>query len=264
MNEVALLLDMDGVLTHTQALHLKAWARTFETFFHDNRAFRAKDYYRFIDGKTRLEGARSYLEHKGVELREGESGDTLHDATLWGLCNFKKELYLSLLPIAKGLLYPDTVRFLSQWTRKHIALAAVSSSESAEMILKSSGVDIYFDAIVTPHLGDKLKLRSRPYPDFYTHAAQLLGFDTKDCIIVDDAISGMQAGLQIKNELGLKALVGVVRDDFTRVEINSAFAKDKEAQKNLREKALYAAGANFVVHDLSELNSLLIQGQAAA
>ena len=102
----ACLFDMDGVVTQTAIVHEAAWKEMFDEFL---RA-RAKstgtefvpfdahaDYDEYVDGKPRLDGTRSFLESRGIELPEGKADDPPGTPTIYGLSNRKNDLVLAKL-----------------------------------------------------------------------------------------------------------------------------------------------------------------------
>jgi beta-phosphoglucomutase-like phosphatase (HAD superfamily) len=81
----AVLFDMDGVVTQTAQAHAVAWKRLFDDFLKSRADERGeafepfdieRDYREYVDGKPRLDGVRSFLEARGIELPEGQPGQT--------------------------------------------------------------------------------------------------------------------------------------------------------------------------------------------
>jgi beta-phosphoglucomutase-like phosphatase (HAD superfamily) len=74
----AALFDLDGVLTPTADLHMRAWRQMFSTYFveHDVApAYTNADYFTYVDGKPRYDGVRATLASRGIELPEGDPAD---------------------------------------------------------------------------------------------------------------------------------------------------------------------------------------------
>src|SRR3954464_11384801 len=76
----AVLFDLDGVLTSTAAIHARAWKRMFDEYLRDKHSSQPAfdidtDYKRYVDGKPRYEGVRSFLESRGIHLPYGEATD---------------------------------------------------------------------------------------------------------------------------------------------------------------------------------------------
>src|SRR5687767_1519423 len=91
----AVLFDLDGVLTSTAAIHAEAWKHMFDEYLqkraggpgasveHPLRPFDIDtDYKRYVDGKPRYEGVRSFLESRGILLPHGDPGEPPGDATV--------------------------------------------------------------------------------------------------------------------------------------------------------------------------------------
>src|SRR2546422_11296255 len=96
---VACLFDLDGVLTQTATVHEAAWKQMFDAYLHERaartgpeapdkrepfRAFEEADYDRYVDGKPRFDGVRSFLESRGIQLPEGTHDDPPDAETIGG------------------------------------------------------------------------------------------------------------------------------------------------------------------------------------
>src|SRR3954454_8909373 len=71
----ALLFDLDGVLTDTASVHQKAWKEMFDGYLRERdgggfQEFTSSDYERFVDGKPRYDGVRSFLESRDIDADE--------------------------------------------------------------------------------------------------------------------------------------------------------------------------------------------------
>jgi alpha,alpha-trehalase len=102
----AFIFDMDGVITDTTRIHADAWKQLFDEYLEKRavklgehfRAFDADvDYHRYVDGKPRYDGVRSFLESRGISLPLGSSDGTPEQETVCGLGNRKNEYYLDRL-----------------------------------------------------------------------------------------------------------------------------------------------------------------------
>ncbi len=84
----ALLFDLDGVLTQTAKVHAAAWKEMFDDYLRerdgaDFAEFTPTDYERYVDGKPRYDGVRSFLEARGIDPEEElvtTLGDRKNDA----------------------------------------------------------------------------------------------------------------------------------------------------------------------------------------
>ena len=118
----AVIFDMDGVVTHTARVHAAAWARLFDGYLSDRaaitgeafRPFSVDDYRRFIDGRPRYDGVRSFLAARGITLPEGEASDPPDRQTVSGLGNRKDGYFLEHLREHGIEAFPTTVALLEQ------------------------------------------------------------------------------------------------------------------------------------------------------
>lgn len=94
--------DVDGVLMRTGELHAAAWKETFYEFLRDRLSgggsampFDAVgDYDRYVDGRPRAEGVRSFLASRGIDPPEGSADDPPAAETVHGLVIRKNQLVL--------------------------------------------------------------------------------------------------------------------------------------------------------------------------
>src|SRR5438094_1649248 len=116
----ACLFDLDGVLNRTATVHAAAWKEMFDDFLRRRAAETGEpfvpcdahdDYDRYVDGRPRADGVRSFLAARGIELPEGRPDDPPAAATVQGLGNRKNELVLAKL--AGGVeVYRGSVRYV--------------------------------------------------------------------------------------------------------------------------------------------------------
>lgn len=235
----AAILDMDGVITQTAALHARVWKELFDAFLkkRTGRDFQPLDiewdYKTYIDGKPRYDGIRSFLRSRNLKVPEGQIDDLASLDTIYGLGRKKNELFLELLEKEGVQVYQDTVEMVKKWRQQKIRLAVISSSRNCEHIMKAAGLTELFDVRIDGIMLDWENLRGKPEPDIFLKACELLGSEVDQSLVVEDAISGVQAGR--KGRFGL--VVGVARDG--------------------EKSSLEEAGADIVVQELTELNSEL-------
>lgn len=249
----AVLLDLDGVITPTAEKHMQAWNHMFTAFFAERgiEAYADEDYFRYIDGKPRVEGIVSMLAARGLTLPAGAEGksdekkddddnavtdltDTgstsaLADAdTVAGLGERKNRIFMDLL--AEGIeAYPGSVAYLDALDAAGIAKCVVSSSKNAVAVLTAAGLRERFEVIVDGQVAAAEGIPGKPRPDTYLRGAELLGVPADRCVVVEDAVSGVQAGAAG----GFAHVVGVDRGAGRQV--------------------LLDEGADVVVADLAEL-----------
>lgn len=194
----AVILDLDGVLTRTAALHREAWKAAFDQFLErdhpEQRHFDAtRDYDQHVDGKPRLDGVRDFLASRGLEAPEGSPGDTLDDHTIRGIGNDKNRRFHELLEQRGAEVFEDALAAVRAWNEQHVPVAVVSSSRNCRPILESVGLAHMFDARVDGVTLGELGIDGKPAPDMYLEAARRLGVRPAQCAVVEDAIAGVEA-----------------------------------------------------------------------
>ncbi|MCL6422189.1 HAD-IA family hydrolase [Brachybacterium sp. JHP9] len=229
------LFDLDGVITPTAEIHMRAWAEMFEGFLASRgiaEPYTDADYFAHVDGKPRYDGVRTFLASRGIELPEGDAEDPSDQApgeeTVAGLGNRKNDQVLEMIRTAGVEPYPGTVAYLDSLPAT-ARLAVVSSSKNAEEVLRGAGLRERFEFVVDGNVAHAEGLPGKPAPDTFVHAAQLLGCTIEESVVYEDAVAGVRAGAAG----GFALVVGVDRG---------------VGHETLRE-----AGASLVVSDLSEL-----------
>lgn len=230
----AVLFDLDGVLTPTATVHRRAWKRTFDRVLtahvgEQADPFTTDDYLRYVDGKPRFDGVHSFLVSRGIELPAGEPDEEPSLESETGVGNLKNREFTTVLREEGVDAYPGSVTLLDHLLKAGVAVAVVSSSANAEAVLEAAGLRSRFEVIVDGIVAHRRGLPGKPAPDTFLAAARDLGVEAADTVVVEDALSGVQAG--VAGGFGL--VVGV----------------DREGQAT----ALSEAGAHVVVSDLAEL-----------
>ncbi|WP_075829779.1 HAD family phosphatase [Cellulosimicrobium sp. CUA-896] len=234
----AVLFDLDGVLTPTAALHMRAWERLFAPFgaARGLAPYTEADYFAHIDGKPRYDGVATFLGSRGVELPWGEPTDAPGEDTVCALGNRKDEIVNRMFAEEGIAPYPGSVRFLDDVTAAGVEVAVVSSSRNTPTVLEAAGLAARFEVVVDGNVAAREHLAGKPAPDTYRRAADLLGVPAAEAVVVEDAISGVQAGAAG----GFGLVVGVDR--------------------GVGAEALRAHGADVVVSDLGELDVTVLEG----
>ena len=232
------LFDLDGVLTQTAKIHAQAWKQMFDEFLRDwaerhGQPFepfdRPTDYDEYVDGKPRLDGVRSFLESRGIELPMGSPDDPPEAETIHALGTRKNNLVLKLIHEQGVEPYEGSVRFVEAALDQGLRRAVVSSSTNCEDVLKAAGIDHLFEARVDGTVAEEKGLQGKPAPDTFLEGARMLGGGPDESAVFEDAQAGVEAGRA--GNFGW--VVGV----------------DRTGQA----EALKARGADVVVKDLAEL-----------
>jgi beta-phosphoglucomutase family hydrolase len=234
----AVLFDLDGVITNTATLHATCWKQMFDEYLWERKeqkgeAFRAfdlaTDYRLYVDGKPRFDGVRDFLRSRGIQLPEGNPGDPADVETVHGLGNRKNELVNRAIAEVGVEPYAGTVQFIHQLRRDGFEIAVVTSSQNCDAVLRAAKLDDLFKVRVDGNVIQAQRLAGKPASDTFLVGAKLLGVEPIRTVVIEDAISGVEAGSNGK--FGL--VIGVAR------------------KGNAEE--LKRHGAHLVVDDLGEL-----------
>ena len=234
----AVLFDLDGVLTMTMKIHATCWKRMFDTYLQERserlgEAFLPfdidSDYKPYVDGKLRYDGVRAFLASRGISLAEGTPEDGPSMETVCGLGNRKDRMVHEAIATQGVEVLEGSLAVARQVRAAGLKTAVVSASKNCEMVLDAAGIRDMFDLIVDGRVADRLGLPGKPAPDTFLEAARQLGVEAQRAVVVEDAISGVQAG----RAGGFGLVIGI--DHYG----------DKEA--------LRLNGADIVVEDLQEI-----------
>lgn len=233
------LFDLDGVITKTALVHAAAWKEMFDAFLREYAAetgttfvpFDAgREYDRYVDGKPRLDGTRSFLQSRGIHLPEGNPDDPPGAHTIYGLSNRKNALVLEMIDTMGVQVYDGSVRYIRRVREAGLHTAVVSSSANTVQVLNVAGIADLFDTRIDGVIAKERGLAGKPAPDTFLAAAQDLGVPPARAAVFEDALAGVEAGRA--GHFGV--VVGVDR---------TGQAKD-----------LAEHGADIVVQDLEELS----------
>lgn len=172
------IFDLDGVICFTDHYHYLAWKALADSLGID-----------FDESKNdRLRGV-SRMESLEIVL-EGYHGAPLSDAEKTALADRKNALYRQSLQTMSPKDLSDEVRdTLNALRAKGIKLAIGSSSKNTPLILERIGLAGFFDAVSD---GNNIT-RSKPDPQVFTMAAEMLRLPAEKCLVVEDALAGLQA-----------------------------------------------------------------------
>jgi beta-phosphoglucomutase family hydrolase len=232
------LFDLDGVVTQTARVHAAAWKQMFDAFLRERAARSGEpfveldevaDYDEYVDGKPRLDGVRSFLAARGIELPDGDPDDPPGAATVSGLGSRKNELVLAMIERDGVETYDGSVRYLHAARAAGLRRAVVTSSANCGQVLDAAGIADLFEVRVDGVVAKRERLHGKPAPDTFLAAARALEVEPAAAAVFEDALAGVAAG----QAGGFGYVVGV----------------DRVGQA----EALRAHGADVVVSDLAEL-----------
>ncbi|MFA9445304.1 beta-phosphoglucomutase [Egicoccus sp. AB-alg6-2] len=173
----AVIFDLDGVLTDTAEQHYLGWQRLAdeESLPFDRAANEA------LRGLSRRESLLALL-----------GGREVDEPTLEAWMERKNRYYVeSLADMGPADALPGAVELVEDARRRGCRVAIGSSSKNAPIVLDKLGIADLFDAVAD---GNSVE-RAKPAPDLFLEAARLLGVAAGDCVVVEDAASGVDAAL---------------------------------------------------------------------
>ena len=234
----AWLFDLDGVITDTAAVHASAWKALFDDYLRGRAEASGEpfvefdleaDYREWVDGKPRYEGVKSFLGSRGIELPFGDPGDPPGTDTVCALGNIKNVHFNECLVRDGVTIFDTTVTLIHRLKEGGVKVAVVSSSKNTPTILKVAKLEGLFDVKFDGNDAAELGLKGKPTPDTYLKAAELVGVPASKAVVIEDAISGVQAGRA------------------------GAFGLVLGVDRHGEAEALKENGADVVVSDLGEL-----------
>jgi len=234
------IFDLDGVVTKTALVHSAAWKKVIDGYLKEREKkyqepfeefTRTNDYLSYIDGKPRYKGVASFLESRGIDIPFGDPEDPPGKETVCGLGNMKNCVFNQILGEEGAVeVYESTLAFIYTLKNSGIRVGIASSSKNCVAVLETAGLLDVFETRVDGVVSAELNLHGKPEPDIFTTACDNLGGTNDRTVIVEDAVSGVQAGA--KGNFGL--VLGIAREG--------------------NERELKLNGADIVVTDIQEID----------
>jgi beta-phosphoglucomutase family hydrolase len=199
----ACLFDLDGVLTDTASVHTKAWKVMFDAFLQKHAEQTGEpfvpfdavdDYLKYVDGKKREDGVRSFLASRGIQLPDGDPDDTSDKDTVYGLGTRKNDAFQETLQTDGVKVFDGSRRYLDKVAAAGLATAVVSSSANTRQVLEITGLDKFIQQRVDGVTLREEHIAGKPAPDSFLRAAELLGVEAAAAAVFEDALSGVEAG----------------------------------------------------------------------
>ncbi|OLO35074.1 hydrolase [Streptomyces sp. MNU77] len=234
------VFDTDGVLLDSASLHAAAWKVAFDRCIQRLRPgdprqppFDANaEYRRLVDGKARLDGARAFLQDRGIVLPLGAPDDQPGCTSVWAVAADKEQAFTHMLSTRGVPVFDDVAPALRSLRATGIRCAAASASRHAGALLEVAGILGLFDTVVDGRDAARLRLPGKPNPALFLEAASRLGLSPAEAAVVEDA----EAGVAAARRGGFGLVIGLDRTP----------SADRGA-------ALRCMGADLVLLDLAAL-----------
>jgi beta-phosphoglucomutase len=176
-NIKAFLFDLDGVLVSTEHNHFLAWQRCAHSL---GIAFSAQE-NELLKGVSRADSLKKILELGGKTIPAAEFEDLLKS---------KNDFYLeSIQDLNESNLLPGVFNLLNKAKALGILLGVGSSSKNANFILDKLHISHYFEVVID---GNGVQ-DPKPHPEVFLNGAKALGLDPAECMVFEDAASGIAA-----------------------------------------------------------------------
>lgn len=173
----AFIFDLDGVIVSTDKYHYLAWKRTAD----EEGIYFDEEINKRLRGVSRMDSLEIILERAARKYTTEEKV---------ALARKKNEIYRSFLGnITEKDRLDGVTETLDALKRKGYKLAIGSSSKNTPVILEKIGYGDYFDAVADGNCITK----SKPNPEVFLKAAEMLDLAPKECFVVEDAYAGIDA-----------------------------------------------------------------------
>lgn len=190
----AVIFDLDGVLVTTDDCHYLAWKKIAD----EENIYFDRDINERLRGISRMESLEIVLEKAEKQYSDEEKKE---------MAERKNSYYVSLVKeIDQSALIDGAIEFISYVKENSLKTAIGSSSKNTNLILSQTGIDSMFDAIADGNI----IIKSKPDPEVFLKAAELLGIEPCDCLVCEDADAGVEAAISA----GMDVLaVGYAKDN---------------------------------------------------
>jgi len=178
MDFKAVIFDLDGVLVFTDRYHYLAWKEIAKELGID---FSEKDNDK-LRGVSRAESLEIILEkYDGPALSDDKKAEILSRKN-----GIYRDYLQEMSPADVSMDVRDT---LYELKKRGVKIAVGSSSKNTSLILEKTGLAGMFDAVAD----GTMITRSKPDPEVFLKAAELIGMDPDSCLVVEDADAGVEA-----------------------------------------------------------------------
>jgi beta-phosphoglucomutase len=170
------IFDLDGVLTDTAEYHYRAWKRLADE---EGIPFE----------REQNEALRGVSRRPSLELLL--NGRTFPEAKMREMMERKNNYYVqSLQQITPADVLPGAQSLLAEIRAAGLKIAIGSASKNAREVTERLGIGPWIDALAD---GNSV-VRTKPEPDLFVYAAGLLATPVAECVVVEDAEAGVEAG----------------------------------------------------------------------
>ena len=170
----AVIWDMDGVIADTAPYHFKAWQGVFQK---RGVTFTEEDFRRNF-------GQRNDTIIRNT-LGEGVSPSEIDAIASEKEGSFRQRVRQNIKPL------PGAIKLIKSLKAYGFCMALASSApiENIQLVTRGLGIDMCFQSIIT----GRDVTEGKPSPQGFLLAAQRLGVEPRNCIVIEDAVAGVTA-----------------------------------------------------------------------
>lgn len=183
---IAFIFDLDGVIVDTARYHFLAWRKLAKELGiglseHDNER---------LKGVGRIESLNIILEMGGLIISDLEKQKLAQKKNTW----FVEYIHA----MKKEEIFPGAKDLFEELRSHNKKVALASSSKNARTVLKKLEIENEFEAIVDGNM----IINSKPDPEIFLKAAELLNVKPAECVVIEDA----KAGVEAAKKAGMKCI----------------------------------------------------------
>ena len=232
------IFDLDGVISKTEKVHARAWKEMFDAFLLSRSKFKKEifvefnlhdDYVKFVDGKPRLEGIKSFLSSRSISIDDGETHQK-DELNISQLGQIKDKIFREIISNDGVEVYQTAIDLIYKLKKRDVDLFVASSSKNCRRVLKSCNLTPLFNSVFDGTDLEKYNIPGKPHPGLFLKAIEESGLAVSDCVVFEDSVAGVESA-----KGGGFFTVGVDRSDNPLTLSNS--------------------GADIVVDDLAKIDS---------
>ncbi|NYV27855.1 beta-phosphoglucomutase [Streptobacillus felis] len=180
------IFDLDGVLCHTDEYHYLAWKKISDS----NNWYFDREINNRLRGISRVDSLKVILNENKVDI----SKELFEEILV-----LKNKYYLELLEnMSKKDLDNGVFETLNYLIDNEVKMCVASSSKNAPVILSKLGIKDLFEIIIDGNMITK----SKPNPEVFSKAFEVLNINEKECLIVEDS----KVGVEASNILGIPSV----------------------------------------------------------
>lgn len=196
-----IIFDFNGTLFFDSKKHLEAW-REFSTRVRDH-AFTDEEMREFMFGRTN-EDIIAYLIGKKPDASLVEKLGKEKEAVYREMCKQDKK---------NTILAPGAIDLLNYLVKNNIphTIATMSEKENVDFYIQEFNLAKWFDVNKIVYADGTIP--GKPAPDIYIKAAKKLNLAPKDCIVVEDAISGIESA----KKAGIGKIIAIASMESTEL-----------------------------------------------